>query len=195
MFGYPVSFLSNCTLSNRTRGSLTKVRPWKSSQGSVGKKGSQARCTKYVLNRRPDPRRASPAQQSLDLPISCLIKHLRDNDPPAQPNLALLISTITAIATNYRWTHHLDAVADLVTIAFFYLLRVGEYTSPKSPRKKQTIPLRKCDVRLWRRGMILQHSATRATLLSADSATICIANTKNGTKGAVWCTPMWVKND
>ena len=140
---------------------------------------------KYVLDGHPDPRRASPAQQSLDLPISRLIKHFCDNDPPAQPKLALPILTITAIATNYRWTPHLDAVTDLVTIAFFYLLQVGEYTSPKSPREKRTIPLRKCDVWLWRRGIILQHSATRATLLSADSATICIANTKNGTKGAV----------
>jgi hypothetical protein len=140
---------------------------------------------KYVLDGHPDPRRASPAQQSLDLPISRLIKSFSDSDPPAQPKLALPISTITAIAANYRWTPHLDAVADLVTIAFFYLLRVGEYTSPKSAHEKRTIPIRKCDVRLWRRGMILQHTATRATLLSADSATICIANTKNGTKGAV----------
>jgi len=128
---------------------------------------------------------SSPAQQSLDLPLSRLIKHYRDNDPAPQPKLALPISTITAIATNYRWTPHLDTVADLVTVAFFYLLRVGEYTSPPAARRKRTISLRKCDVRLWHRGTILQHSAPLATLLSADSATICIANTKNGTKGAV----------
>ena len=128
---------------------------------------------------------SSPAQQSLDLPLSRLIKHYRNNDPAPQPKLALPISTITAIATNYRWTPHLDTVADLVTVAFFYLLRVGEYTSPPAARRKRTISLRKCDVRLWHRGTILQHSAPLATLLSADSATICIANTKNGTKGAV----------
>ena len=139
----------------------------------------------FVLDGHPDPRRASPAQQSLDLPISRLIKHYRDNDPAPQPKLALPISTITAIANNYRWTPHRDTVADLVTVAFFYLLRVGEYTSPQASREKRTIPLRKCDIRLWHRGTILQLSAPLATLLSADSATICIANTKNGTKGAV----------
>ena len=76
-------------------------------------------------------------------------------------------------------------MADLVIIAFFYLLRVGEYTSPARSRKRRTIPLRRCDVRLWRKGTLLHHSADQEALLNADSATICIANTKNGTKGAV----------
>ena len=95
------------------------------------------------------------------------------------------MSTIEAISRDYRWTEHQHAVADLVIIAFFYLLRVGEYTSPAGTRKRRTIPLRQCDVRLWRNGTLLHHSAGLPTLLSADSATICIANTKNGTKGAV----------
>jgi hypothetical protein len=77
-------------------------------------------------------------------------------------------------------------VADLVIIAFFYLLRVGEYTSPATPRKKRTIPLRDCDIRLWDSvGHLISHSAGLETLLQADSVTICIAHTKNGTKGAV----------
>lgn len=141
---------------------------------------------KYVLDGYPDPRRASPAQQSLDLPIARLLKKYGDEDPPPQPKLAVPISTITGIAEIYRWTAHLSAVADLVIIAFFYLLRVGEYTSPATPRKKRTIPLRDCDIRLWTRdGHLISHSAGVEMLLQADSATICIAHTKNGTKGAV----------
>ncbi len=72
-----------------------------------------------------------------------------------------------------------------MTIAFFFLLRVGEYTAPSSSRDKRTIPLRMCDVRLWRKGVVLPHTSSLTTLLLADSATICIANTKNGTKGAI----------
>ena len=140
---------------------------------------------RIVLDGHPDPRKASPAQQHLDLPIARLLKSYRDEDPPPQPKLALPVSTIEAISRNYRWTDHQHAVADLVIIAFFYLLRVGEYTTPASSRKRRTIPLRRCDVRLWRKGTLLRHSAGQKTLLSADSATICIANTKNGTKGAV----------
>jgi hypothetical protein len=140
---------------------------------------------KLVLDGHPDPRKASPAQQSLDLPISRLLKSFGDRDPPAEPKLAIPISTITAISTSYRWTPHLDAVADLVTMAFFYLLRVGEYTSPTSPRDKRTIPLRLSDIRLWRNGVVLLHSSGLHNLMTADSATICIANTKNGSIGVI----------
>jgi hypothetical protein len=76
-------------------------------------------------------------------------------------------------------------MADLIIIAFFYLLRVGEYTSPSKPPEKRTIALRDCDVCLWKDGNLLPHSAGLAVLLMADSATICIVHTKNGTKGAV----------
>ncbi len=77
---------------------------------------------RLVLDRHPNPRCASPAQQSLGLPIARLIKKYCKEDPPAEPKLAIPISTITAITMNYRWNTHLDAAADLVIIAFFYLL-------------------------------------------------------------------------
>jgi len=140
---------------------------------------------RIILDGHPDPRKSSPAQQHLDLPIARLLKSYRDEDPPPQPKLALPVSTIETISRNYRWTEHQHAVADLVIIAFFYLLRVGEYTSPARTGNRRTIPLRQCDIRLWRNGTLLQHSAGLPTLLCADSATISIANTKNGTKGAV----------
>jgi hypothetical protein len=128
-----------------------------------------------VLDGHPDPRRASPAQQSLDFPISRLIKKYRNEDPPAEPKLAIPISTITAIATNYRWDTHLDAAADLVIITFFYLLRVGEYTTSAKKKPKCTIALQDQDVRLWRKGQLIPHSAGLDLLLTADSATICNA--------------------
>ena len=40
-------------------------------------------------------------------------------------------------------------------------------------------------MRLWQKGQLIPHSADLDLLLTADSATICIAHTKNGTKGAV----------
>jgi hypothetical protein len=145
---------------------------------------------KLVLDGHSDPRRASPAQHTLDLPIAWIIKKFRDEDPPAQPKLAIPVSTITALSKNYIWTPHLDAVADLKFIAFFYLLHVGEYTTPsppkgQPPRAKRTIALRDCDIWMWREGVLIPHSAGLPMLLTADSATVCIANTKNGMKGAV----------
>ncbi len=44
--------------------------------------------------------------------------------------------------------------------------------------------MRKFDIRLWRNGQLLDHESDLHTLLCADSATILIANTKNGMKGA-----------
>ena len=73
----------------------------------------------------------------------------------------------------------------MVIIAFFYLLPVGEYTLPVNPREKRTIPLQDCDIRLWKDGCLISHSAGLDALLKADSATVCIAHTKNETKGAV----------
>ena len=139
---------------------------------------------KYVLDGHCDPRKASPAQHSLNLPIARLLKKFKDEDPPPQPKLAIPVSTIQKIITKYNFSPHHSAVADLVLVAFFYLLRVGEYTVSRSSRPKRTIPLRKGDVRLWHKGKLLDHESPLPTLLLADSATISIANTKNGTKGA-----------
>jgi len=141
---------------------------------------------KYVLDGHADPRRASPAQHSLNLPIARLIKKFGDDDPPPQPKLAIPVSTIKAIGTQYSFGPHYKAVADMVVVAFFYLLRVGEYTRQSRVRgTKRTVPLRKCDVRLWRDGVLLDHESGIEALRLADSATISIAHTKNGTKGAV----------
>jgi hypothetical protein len=138
---------------------------------------------KYVLDGHPDPRWASPAQHSLNLPIARILKRFNNEDTPPAPKLAIPISLITAIATGYHFTGQHSAVADLVIVAFFYLLRVGEYTSQSHPWPKQTVPLRRCDVRLWRSGRIIDHNSSLEALPLADSATVSIANTKNGTKG------------
>jgi hypothetical protein len=106
----------------------------------------QSVAQKYVLDGHPDPRRASPAQHALDLPIARILKCFDDEDPAPEPKLAVPVSTITAIASGYHFTTHHTAMADMVIVVFFYLLRVGEYTSHSTPLPKRTIPLRKCDV-------------------------------------------------
>jgi hypothetical protein len=150
-------------------------------------KALRAVAQKYVLDGHQDPRRSSPAQHSLDLPIARLLKRFGDADPPAEPKLAVPISTIKKIARQYNFSRHHQAVADLCIIAFFYLLRVGEYTTPALilKRKKRTIALHRCDIRLWCKGRLLNPKAPLTTLMTADSATIRIAHTKNGTKGVV----------
>jgi hypothetical protein len=72
--------------------------------------------------------------------------------------------------------------AHLIALAFFFLLRVGEYTPHTT--KRQTVPLRKFDVKLWRQGILLSNDAPLAVLQTADAVTICLENQKNGHKNA-----------
>jgi hypothetical protein len=191
---YPKDRGSGPTASERTDRLLTfavAVREGRYGLGDQVKVQSVERALRHVAQRlvldgHPDPHQASPGQHSLDLPIAWLIKKkFWDEDPPPQPKLAIPISTITELSKNYRMTPHLEAVTDLVILAFFYLLRVGEYTTPQRARTKRTISLRDCDIRLWYQGKIIPHSAGLQALLRADSATISILHAKNGTKGAV----------
>ena len=50
-------------------------------------KALRAVAQKYVLDGYPDPRKSSPAQHSLDLPLARLLKKYKDEDPPAEPKL------------------------------------------------------------------------------------------------------------
>jgi hypothetical protein len=145
----------------------------------------QAVAQRYILDGHSNPRHASPAQHTVNLPIAQLIKKFKDNDPPLQPKLAILVSTIQKIAMKYKFSAHHEAVADLVVVAFFYLLWVGEYTTSLREHEKRMVLLRKYDVQLWKDGNLLDHELELKALLTADSATISIANTKNGTKRAV----------
>jgi hypothetical protein len=123
-----------------------------------------------VLAGFPDPRRTSGAQE-LDLPFSRMIKTMQDSDPAPRPQLALPVSYITATAAarfQNGATLKQQAVADLISVAFLFLLQVGEYTMPTGNRWTRTVQFRCQDVRLWRFGQVLDHTAPLELLLQAD---------------------------
>ena len=135
-----------------------------------------------------DPRRADSSQTRLDRAFSTYFLQCKDDDPAARPQQALPSSTILWIATHFGSNRNprLRTVANLVILAFFFLLRVGEYTkSTDKNRKKRTVALRRKDVKLWRNGRLLHHSLPLTQLLLADAVTICLENQKNGFKGAI----------
>lgn len=140
----------------------------------------------FVLARVPDPRRQFSTTKAFDRPIELLLKKYRDTDPPKQPKLAIPVSTIETLKTGYTFSDYHRAIADLVIIAFFFLLRVGEYTmsSKKDQKKKRTVPIRVQDITLWRGTYPIPHGSSLPELMRATSATIKIENTKNGTKNA-----------
>lgn len=81
------------------------------------------------------------------------------------------------------------SVGDLVLIAFYYLLRIGEYTGkPSRNSSKQTVQFRVKDVTFFKRddaGRLRQlpRNSPDHIIMSADSATLKLDNQKNGWKG------------
>ena len=81
------------------------------------------------------------------------------------------------------------AIGDLVLIAFYYLLRVGEYTTKATRNNsKRTVQFKIEDVTFFsknKQGILRQlpRSASDADLLAAQSATLKLDNQKNGWKG------------
>jgi hypothetical protein len=132
-----------------------------------------------------DPRRTYGSKE-LDLPFRHILKSYKDDDPAPQPQFALPMATVQTAASRHEPRHSAlhRAISDLICIAFFFLLRVGEYTMPSAGTTTRTVQFRVQDVRLWRQGVLLSNFASEAELLQADAVTLYLENQKNGQKGA-----------
>jgi hypothetical protein len=86
-----------------------------------------------------------------------------------------------------------QAVGDLTLIAFYYLLRIGEYTVKRQRNrtkraKKQTVQFKMEDVTFFKtnkKGILwcLPCNAPYSLIMTAESATLKLDNQKNGWKG------------
>ena len=103
--------------------------------------------------------------------------------PVSVPEMAARLGYIT---NNPR----AQAVGDLTLIAFYYLLRSGEYTKPRKVLRNgkmvhatRTRQFQIKDIGFWKNGQILPRNSPLALLLAADSCTLKISNQKNGRTG------------
>jgi len=78
-----------------------------------------------------------------------------------------------------------EAVGDLGLIAFFYLLRVGEYTQKQKLSLTRTIQFRFRDFAFKKSNTIISRDASEVELLEATGATLRLINQKNSVRGAV----------
>ena len=118
---------------------------------------------------------------------------MRRDDPPPVPQLAVPIAVIKKV---FALTHqpessaHHNTIGDLITIAFFFLLRVGEYTKPRQARvngqwkratrtKQFTVE----NVGFFLKDKNVSRKSSLAELLACDSVTLRITNQKNGRMG------------
>ena len=122
----------------------------------------------------------------------------RKSDSPVEKKLPVEVDVPEAMADRGRIkgaTALVQAIGDLALIAFYFLLRVGEYTvkfrgrapGQLSLNAKQTDQFRVRDVRLFKRCKLgtlrqLPPHAPSDDLLSADSSTLRLGNQKNGWK-------------
>jgi hypothetical protein len=113
------------------------------------------------------------------------IEGFRREDPPPKPKLAVP-PTVPA------WLHHRGqastqqkyvTIGALGLIAFYYLLRVGEYTTKDARQNGRTVQFRVQDITFRRQGNIIPNTAGMKALSTADEATMHISNQKNGTRG------------
>jgi hypothetical protein len=139
-----------------------------------------------VLAGYDNPRR-SFGSKDLDLPFSKLLCSYKTQDPVPKPQLALPVGAIQCAVDFYenKKTPLAQAIADLLAIAFFFLLlRPGEYTMPTTKTKTRTVQFRRKDVRFFKNGNILPHSSSLETLRGADAVRLFLDNQKNGQRGA-----------
>jgi hypothetical protein len=136
-----------------------------------------------------DPRREVYSPE-LGLAFTRLYHSYRHEDPAPKPQLALPVSVFEDVMKHEGASRDPkdQALADLVVLAFFFLLRVGEYTPPGT-RRTRTTQIRRKDMQFWSKrpnGVLDRMSpmSTAADLLTADAVTITIDNQKNGQRDA-----------
>lgn len=77
------------------------------------------------------------------------------------------------------------ARANLISIAFFFLLRVGKYTMATKKVRTWTVQFQVQDVKFQTAaGFVISTTAPQAQLLQAESVTLWLNNQKNGQRGA-----------
>ena len=132
----------------------------------------------------PNPLYDAPGCKEYTQILKQQVDAYRKADPASQPQLAVPVGLTKRLLRNARTkrrTHRQEAIADLVNVAFFYLLRVGEYTAGTTA-KKQTVPFRLRDITFRKHGRILPRNSPLELLLTSDEATLRISNQKNGEK-------------
>jgi hypothetical protein len=119
--------------------------------------------------------------------IGRMVEGYRRDDPPAVPQLAVPITVPNFCYKSTQNSKHqkLKTAGELVMMAFYYLLRVGEYTKPKfvhrnghKVRATRTKQFSVGDVGFFKDNKILPRDSPLDILLTADSCTLKITNKK-----------------
>ena len=131
------------------------------------------------------------ADKTYKVPVARLIEGFHRTDPPPTPQIAIPVIVVEeCLISAYKSNNpFIQAQGDLSVTAFFYLLRVGEYTKPKQSKTKhrlrttRTVQFQVANVGFFKKGKIMSRHNPLHILLTADSCTLKITNQKNGRMG------------
>ncbi len=124
--------------------------------------------------------------------LSQIFDGWRKEDPPTSKQLPVEadVPELLVERGRDRSATPLDqAIGDLALIAFYYLLRIGEYTVKGTRNKtKQTVQFKYEDITFFKKNAAgklrcLPCNAAPSLILTADGATMKLDNQKNGWKG------------
>ena len=124
-------------------------------------------------------------------PIQVMLDGMRKVDPPTMKKLPVEVDVpefVVRMAYLIGGAIGAQAIADSILIAFYYLLRVGEYTCKGTRNEsKQTVQFRTGDCTFFKKNSLgklqqLSRWASAEDILAADSATLHLTNQKNGWK-------------
>ena len=132
------------------------------------------------------------ADKKYKVPVARMVEGFRREDPPSTPQIAIPVKVvIKCLLMAYEQKCPLQqAIGDLSAIAFFYLLRVGEYIKPKTHKvngitklSTRTVQFAVEHIGFFKQGKVLPRHSPLSTLVTADSCTFKITNQKNGRMG------------
>ena len=125
------------------------------------------------------------ANNKIDFRLQRMLTAYSKEDPPPNRVKPVPISVVRRIfAVAFANDHDIisHCLADMIGLAFFFLLRPGEYTDAAS----DTTPFTLQDVQLFcGQQRLLLSTASEATLLSATFASLTFTTQKNGVRGEV----------
>lgn len=116
--------------------------------------------------------------------IKILLQGYVNKDPPAQPKLAVPVSVPNKMYDiDCTKTERAKCIGDFGLIAFYYLLRFGEYTYSKLSERRRTQQFHLRDVTLWCNTERLDPELPLDVLYKRyTAATLNISNQKNGVR-------------
>jgi integrase len=134
----------------------------------------------------PDPRLNS--HNKLDFRLKRMVAAWKKQDPPPNRVKPIPMKVLRALADIAQNSHleYTRATTDMIIIAFYFLLRPGEYVDTNR-NADESDPFKLADTQLFTTGQRRLDLATAsdAQLLAATSASLTFTTQKNGVRGEV----------